>query len=84
MIFYFMFHGTYLPCHVDVDWESRLCWLGLGHIGLEGEYIFLGVTIRLRDAVKKKIAYFQTFAQIWVGGSGKNLIQKINLIRTKY
>ena len=33
---------------------------------------------------KKKIAYFQTFAQIGVGGSGKNLIQKINLIGTKY
>ena len=33
---------------------------------------------------KKKIADFQTFAQIGVGGSGKNLIQKINLIGTKY
>ena len=33
---------------------------------------------------KKKIEDFQTFAQIWVGGSGKNLIKKIILIGTKY
>ena len=56
MIFYFMSHATYLPCHVDVDWESRLCWLGLGHIGLEGEYIFLGVTIRLTSNFTKNVS----------------------------
>ena len=33
---------------------------------------------------KKEIADFQTYAQIGVGGSGKNLIYKINLIGTKY
>ena len=33
---------------------------------------------------KKKLADFETFAQIWVGGSGKNLIQKIDAIETKY
>ena len=32
---------------------------------LEGDIIWL------RDAIKKKIAYFQTFAQIGVGGSGQ-------------
>ena len=39
----------------------------------------------LREAAqKKKLADFETFAQIWVGGSGKNLIQKIDAIETKY
>ena len=32
---------------------------------------------------QKKIADFQTYAQIGVKGSGKNLIQKKNLIGTK-
>ena len=32
---------------------------------------------------KKRIADFQTFAQIGVGGSGKNLIEKIDLNETK-
>ena len=49
-----------------------------------GTMTIIRVVTAKGSRTKKKLADFETFAQIWVGGSGKNLIKKIDAIETKY